>query len=68
MSASKSICDAVNDLCYAKDYSLVMISEDGSHKILASNLTYEDADHQLDRYCDQFPDAIIDIIPTENNV
>lgn len=59
----KTVCDAIQDLTCVKGYDLVVLDEEGNWKVLASAVTYEDADHQLDVYTDQFPHAILDIIP-----
>lgn len=47
-------------------YDLVILDDDGNWKVLASAVTYEDADYRLDIYTDQFPHAIADIIPHRN--
>lgn len=59
----QTICDAICDLTVKKDYDLVVLDDDGNWEVLASRLTYEEADHRLDVYTDQFPHAIIDILP-----
>ena len=63
----KDICDSIQDLTVYRGYNLVVLDEDGNWKIIASQLTYEDADHKLDVYTDQFPHAIVDIIPHKDN-
>jgi hypothetical protein len=63
----KTVCDAIRDLTYVKGYDLVALDEEGNWKVLASGLTYEDADHRVDVYTDQFPHAILDIIPHNDN-
>jgi hypothetical protein len=63
----ETICDALVELTYLKDYDLVALDDEGNWKVLASELTYEDADHKLDVYTDQFPHAIVDIIPHKDN-
>jgi len=63
----KAICDAVEELTVYKNYDLVVLDDEGNWKVIASQLTYEDADHKLDVYTDQFPHAIVDIIPHKNN-
>jgi hypothetical protein len=63
----KTICDAVEELTVYKNYDLVALDDEGNWKVIASQLTYEDADHKLDVYTDQFPHAIVDIIPHKNN-
>lgn len=47
-------------------YDLVVLDDEGNWKVLASSVTYEDADYRLDIYTDQFPHAIADIIPHHN--
>lgn len=59
----KTVCDAIHELTVCKSYDLVVLDDEGSWEVLASAVTYEDADHQLDAYTDQFPHAILDIIP-----
>jgi hypothetical protein len=63
----KTICDAIQELTVYKNCDLVALDDEGNWKVLASQLTYEDADHKLDVYTDQFPHAIVDIIPHKNN-
>jgi hypothetical protein len=63
----KTVCDAIQELTVCKNYDLVALDDEGNWKVLASQLTYEDADHKLDVYTDQFPHAIVDIIPHKNN-
>lgn len=63
----KTICDAIQELTVCKDYDLVVLDDGGSWKILASAVTYEDADYRLDVYSDQFPHALLDIIPHNDN-
>jgi len=62
----KTICDAVELLVHER-YDLVALDDEGNWKVLASAVTYEDADHQLDVYTDQFPHAMLDILPHKNN-
>jgi hypothetical protein len=62
----KAVCDAV-ELLVHEYYDLVALDDEGNWKVLASAVSYEDADHQLDIYTDQFPHAMLDIIPHKNN-
>jgi hypothetical protein len=62
----KAVCDAVELLVHER-YDLVVLDDEGNWKVLASAVTYEDADHQLDIYTDQFPHAMLDILPHKNN-
>jgi len=62
----KAVCDAV-ELLVHEHYDLVALDDEGNWKVLASAVTYEDADHKLDVYSDQFPHAILDIIPHDDN-
>ena len=48
-------------------YDLVALDDEGNWKVLRSDVTYEDADHHLDVYSDQFPHAILDILPHNDN-
>jgi len=45
-----------------KPIKIGMMTEDGTWKILASYSTYEKADSALDKYCDKYPYAWIDIL------
>ena len=62
----QAICDGILELTVHKDYDLVVLDEDGNWKVIESAVTYEDADYKLDVYTDQFPYAIVDIIPHRN--
>jgi hypothetical protein len=62
----KAVCDAV-ELLTCESYDLVVLDDEGNWKTLASAVTYEDADNRLDVYTDQFPHAILDIIPHNDN-
>ena len=62
----KAFCDAV-ELLVHEHYDLVVLDDEGNWKVLASAVTYEDADHQLDVYSDLFPHAILDILPHNGN-
>jgi hypothetical protein len=53
--------------CAPKYYDLVVLDDEGNWKVLRSDVTYEDADHHLDVYTDQFPHAILDILPHKDN-
>lgn len=61
----KAACDAV-ELLVHEHYDLVVLDDEGNWKVLASAVTYEDADHKLDVYSDQFPHAILDILPHDS--
>ena len=50
-----------------EEYDLVALDDEGNWKVLASAVTYEDADNRLDVYSDQFPHAILDILPHNDN-
>ncbi len=62
----KAVCDAA-ELLVHEHYDLVVLDDEGNWQVLASAVTYEDADHQLDVYTDQFPQSILDIIPHNDN-
>ena len=62
----KAVCDAVELLVHER-YDLVALDDEGNWKVLASAVTYEDADNRLDVYTDQFPHAILDILPHNDN-
>ena len=62
----ETVCDAI-ELLTCESYDLVVLDDEGNWKVLASAVTYEDADHQLDIYTDQFPHAMLDILPHKNN-
>lgn len=63
----QTICDAVVELTVRREWDLVALDDEGNWQVLASELTYEDADHKLDVYTDQYPHAIVDIIPHKSN-
>ena len=60
----ETVCDAI-ELLTCESYDLVVLDDEGNWKVLASAVTYEDADHQLDIYTYQFPHAMLDILPPQ---
>lgn len=46
-------------------WDVVVLDDEGNWKVLLANVSYHDADNKVDRYTDQFPHAIIDVIPHE---
>ena len=55
-----------NEITFAKPFTVTRFNEDGSVKILGRYATYEKADEALDRWCDRFPNAAIDIDDLRN--
>lgn len=48
-------------------WDVVALDDEGNWKTLLANVSYHDADNKVDRYSDQFPHAIIDVIPHNSN-
>lgn len=48
-------------------WDVVALDDEGNWKTLLANVSYHDADNKVDRYSDQFPHAIIDVIPHDSN-
>lgn len=48
-------------------WKVVVLDDEGSWQILASGLTYEQADNLVDEHTDKYPHAIVDVleVPTE---
>jgi hypothetical protein len=44
-------------------YDVVRLDDEGCWQTLLSNVDYNKADMEVDRYTDQFPNACIDILP-----
>jgi hypothetical protein len=43
-------------------YDVVRLDDEGNWQTLLSSVEYNKADMEVDRYCDQFPNACIDIV------
>ncbi len=50
----------------AYSYTISMMSDDGKWIALESFETYSEADMNLDWYCDQHPNAYLDIVSSLN--
>ena len=50
----------------AYSYTISMMSDDGNWVALESFETYSEADMNLDWYCDQHPNAYLDIVSSLN--
>ncbi len=71
MTAAESVTSSVNhqsstdmETATAQTFDLVVLDDEGNWKVIASKLTYEDADNKLERWTDVYPNAIADIIET----
>jgi hypothetical protein len=49
----------------AKDerWNVVLMDEDGNWKVVASDLSYEDAGFKAEAHSERFPHAFVDVIP-----
>ena len=45
-----------------KSIPVVMMLEDGSHKVLGVYDNYKEADRAVDKFCDIYPNAWVDIL------
>lgn len=49
-------------------WDVVALDDEGNWKVLLANVSYHDADSKVDRYSDQFPHAIIDVVPHSQEI
>lgn len=49
-----------------KPYKIVRLDDEGEWQVIRSFYTYHQADMLLDKYCDKYPNTMVDILYREN--